>query len=905
MILMKVKTNMKQRYFPFILLGFLFYMAGFCPVALARVTVSEGNGVNIVMENEQLKLNIAVEGGARISSFVNKRTGKDWVTLWKGPGEDGGLLDSRHSFTSQAFRAVVAQRGGAVGQVRLSAELPDGKSIVKVLTLREGESALEVSETFSNGSQQTATYVLRSFLLPDGAPQNDDNQYFLPLKDKPLQSPTLPNGWIENVAAPWSALWNNKNGEGLMVATPGSDKLYFWQGSKIFPTYEWGYPDIPAGKAVTVNYSLQLLHDESPDWPALSAAALKKLRPLRTADVPGWQNEEQRFQVTATEKEQGFWLSVANGKHKRRLPERLGMDVPLRQARSFYIGFNALKDYEKAALQVRFKGIPEGLLQAAWQVSGKDTIQVQPFENSAQIDMKKSAEGRLWFTLKASSAPVSAQGQIEITLDGRRVSLPVDVKVWPVEVPQVRPLDVQGYGNFPTMAGGYAVTPETMRQTNAMLSHFQAIGGNVLDWTVAWSNMFPRLKIEGSEQTLTAWLKQNLSEFEKKPAAEWPSIDFSYYDPWVAAAKANGLNRASTYLGYRGPRSMPVAQEEWLLVQLKKYLQGHGMQQFICKISDEIPTEEIPAYIEQAELARRAGWRPSTTVTGGMARSATEINQINPYMDTWVLGYGSTLYFDNLIHVPYQVQEKTLTLPAEKWIAYGNGGAQNTVAQRVFRTLVPEAPNQLESVELWQDGKPLMRSGGSPHGNRRPGVFFAGLNDHIYLAPLPDTDVKQATVTIKYRVRVPAADGEPLAKIDADDEIWFYGGRGQSYRHLYEEAATYPLKALQGKYDGFAYYAFYRWDVDKVLWYDAATGKVSVGPAYLGLKDAWNDTCLLAWLEQSKKAPVSRFISEAADAPLRVGEVQHEIYRWKDIVNLTDPFQLNEARRAMLAAAVQ
>ncbi len=873
--------------------------------SLANVTVKEGNGVNIVMENEQLKLTIAVEGGARINSFVNKHTGKDWVTLWKGPGEDGGLLDSRHGFTALAFQASVVQPGGAVGQVRLSAKLPDGKSIVRILTLREGESALEVSETFSNGAQQPARFLLRNFLLPDGAPQNESNQYFLPLKDKPLEPVSLPNGWLENVAAPWSGLWNSQNGEGILVAAPGSDKLYFWQGSKIFPTYEWAYPDIPAGKSVTVNYSLQLFNSKAPDWPGLTASALKKLQPLRTADVPGWQNEEQRFQVTPDERKQGFWLSVANGKNKRRLPEQLGMDVPLRQVRSFYIGLNALKDFEKADLQVRFKGIPNGLLQAAWQVSGKDTIQVQPFEGSTSIDLKQSAEGRLWLTLQSTAAPVDMKGEIEVTLNGQHVSLPLYVKVWPVQVPEIRPFDIQGYGNFPSMAGGYNVTPESIRRANAMLDHFQAIGGNVLDWTVAWSNVFPHLKVAGSEQTVTAWLKQNQSEFEKKPVTEWPSIDFRYYDPWLEAAKAHGVTRANAYLRYRSAKSMPALQEEWLLVQLKKYLQGHGMQKFICKISDEIPSEEIPAYIEQAKLARRAGWQPSTTVTGLLARSAAEINRINPYMDKWVLGRGSTLYFDNLVHTSYQLQERTVTLPAGQWKHYKNGKAQNTVAQRVFKTLVPEAPNELESVQLWQDGQPLTRAGTSPYGNKREAVFFAGLNDYIYLSPLAGTDVKQATITIKYKVRVPAATGEPLAKIDPNDEVWFYGGRSQSYRHLYEEAAIYPLKALEGKYNGYAYYAFYRWDEDRVLWYDAASEKVSVGPAYLGLRDGWNDACLLAWLEKSKKAPISRFLSEKPDAPLRVGEAQLEVYRWKDIVNLTDPFLLNDARRMMLAAAVK
>ena len=59
----------------------------------------------------------------------------------------------------------------------------------------------------------------------------------------------------------------------------------------------------------------------------------------------------------------------------------------------------------------------------------------------------------------------------------------------------------------------------------------------------------------------------------------------------------------------------------------------------------------------------------------------------------------------------------------------------------------------------------------------------------------------------------------------------------------------------------------------------------------------------MAWLAKDKKVPVSTFISEKPDAPLRIGDVQQEVYRWKNIVNITDPFVLNAAREKMLASA--
>jgi hypothetical protein len=880
----------------------MFVLVSLALTSRADVKVSEGNGVNITMENDALKLNIAVEGGGRISSLIDKKTGKDLVTLWKSPTEDGGLLDDRNVFTAMAYSAAVTQPGGKSGIVRLTATNPNGMSMTKIIELRDGESTVEVNETFSNGTQKEARFMLRSFLLPGGGPLTEDDQYFLPVKDKPLQ-PLIPaNGYFEDLASPWSALWNKQSGDGFVVAAPGINQFYFWQGSKIFPTYEWVYPNVPAGKSISVNYALRLIDNATPDWQMLSTETLKGLHGVRFADVPNWQNEEQRYNVTDAERARGFWLSTGDGEGKRRLPA-LRIDVPENQSRSVYIGINALKDFADSDLQVQQNNIPKNLLTTSWQVSGSDFIKVLSFEGSRKVDLKNGTDGQLWLTLNGGSKPSDNKGEIAISLNGQKVLLPIEVKVWPVNVPNIQPFHLRGYGTLTPMTGGYDITPETLKMTETLFKAYHEIGGDVLDWSVSWPNMDRNLKIAGTDQTVTAWRKLHLKEFETKVPADWPKVDFSYYDPWVELAKQYGVTRVASYMGFQ-PRNMTPAEEDWMLVNLKTYLQDQGLQGFFCKIADEISPENIPDYIVAAKRARADGWRPFTTVTGLIARTASDINQINPYLDEWQLGYGSTEFFKNITTQPYALETKTTAVP-NQWGKYGNGGAKSTFGQKLFGTLIKSDPAETENIGVFQDGKPLQRIGGSPWGNQLPGAFVAGISDYLYVSPFEGTDINTAKITLQYQVRVPAKTGEPLAKIDPTDEVWFYGGGSRTYKNSYGAAAAYPLKALQGNYGGYGLYAFYRWNVDKILFYDKDTEQVSFSPAYLGYKDGWDDACLMAWLRDSKKIPLSQFFAESPNAPLRIGDVQSEVYRWKSIVNLTDPFILNDARIKMLEAATK
>lgn len=884
-------------------------LAALQQATIAQVKITEGNNVNIVMENEAIKLNIAVEGGARISSFVNKKTGKDLVTLWKGPVEDGGLLDDRNVFTSFAYRPAVMLPGGKEGVLRLTAKHPSGMDMTKTLTLRQGESTLQVHETFSNGTQKEARFMLRSFLLPGGGPQTEADQYFLPIQGQPLLPLTPANNYYDKLSAPWSSVWNKTSGEGVLVAAPGIEQFYYWQGSKVFPTYEWVYPNVPAGKTISVHYALQLVNEEAPNWAQLSSALLKQLQPLRFGDVPGWKNEEQRFNVNAIERTRGFWFSTGNGAEKRRVPATLQIDVPLNQSRSVYTSINALKDFPTGKLQVRFRNIPANLVRGGWQTNGVDPntnkpfIQVLPLDETTLVELKNGTEGRLWFTLHGGDKPVDVKGEVEISLDGQTVALPLQVKVWPVNVPKQQPVAVKDYAGIASLLG-YAVTPESTKRATSMFRAFNGIGGNVMNWTVSWPSMYRYLKIADSGETLASWLPKNKAAFQGKPVSEWPKVDFSYYDPWVQIAKEQGITRAATYIPFSSSEKPLPAEFEWMLLNLKSYMQAHGMTGFHGKISDEISPEHLPHYIESAKIARRTGWRPGTTVTGAIARRAELINEINPYCDIWEIGFGSTEFFKNLISQRYKLEDRKVVLPADKWLGYGNGGAQHTVGMKLFKAIIPQSSAEIESLKILQDGKPLLRVGGSPWGNKKRGVFY-GDSEYLYLSAFEGSEAKQSDIVVHYQVRVPSDQGETLAKVDASDEVWYYGGPANAYRALYETSSTYALKALEGQYVGFGWYDFHRWDADKIVWYDEKNDHVNVGPAYIGLKDGWDDAGIIAWVTKTKKLPVSRFISEKADAPFRMGEESQEVYRWKDVVNVTDPFIMNDARRQVLAVAVQ
>ncbi|HID05970.1 MAG TPA: hypothetical protein EYP10_02360, partial [Armatimonadetes bacterium] len=253
----------------------------------AKVMVQSSDN-RIVMENEHILVVIAPNGGGRIQRLVDKATGVDAIALWKGDEEIGGALDDRLFFTRAHYRASVMQTGDDIGVVRLEASHPTGLSIAKVISLRRGDNALIVSYAFTNATQKPQRLWVRNFIIPNGAPLTDAHLYWMPLVKKPIEGVPFVSGYYANLRAPWAAIWERKSGNGIIAIVPGVERFYFWQGAREFPTFEWLYPETPAGKRMTASLALAFVHSQTPpDWDAIAKARLRRLKPARFTDIQG------------------------------------------------------------------------------------------------------------------------------------------------------------------------------------------------------------------------------------------------------------------------------------------------------------------------------------------------------------------------------------------------------------------------------------------------------------------------------------------------------------------------------------------------------------------------------------------------------------------------------------------
>jgi len=888
----------------------------------AQVTVKQ-DGERIFLENERLRVTVIPAAGGRIAELVNKQTGNNLVCLWKGAKEIGGALDDRLFFTSLPYQFAIMQPGGEVGVLRLEANHVSGMSLVKSLSLAKGEAVLRVSYEFRNGMQSTFSPWLRNFFIPGASPLSDQHHYFVPTRDKPIIAKPFLAEFHGNLSSPWAALLDTRSNEGILVVAPGVEKFYFWQGSREFPTFEWIYPEVKAGKMAILSFALCVTGEGSADWNKLAGEVLPSLRAPLISDLPNWVDEAAKFKITEAERQRGFWLSIGREKGKQRLPSVLELDLPLAEERALYISINVLKELTNAEVEAAVKGNLASWVHPAWEMSEENAIVVEPLQKTRSVTLTAGAEHRLWLHVNGRGRkPGSYEGTLSLNINDHKVTIPMRVRIWAVKVPSRRPFNVRGYGTIGDFTGGYETKPENLQRMDALYRAYAEIGGNVLDWTVIWYSLLAHVKIAETGEILT---QVAASDPQKLTLDKLPALDFSYFDPWIEIAKKHGVTRVETYLDFlnssawqwrlldpavgkgRVRYGTPEAEKViiWILSESKRYFLKHGFRGFFCKISDEISPEHIPAFIAAAKLARQAGWRPFTTVTGLIARTAALINEINPYLDQWQLAICLKDDFERLTHQGYRIEQKEVEVTGG-WGRYDNGGARETWAFKFFEGIVPEKHDDVEDVTLLQDGAALQERGGSPWGNQERGVFFR-LGPYLYFSPTDGRSPQEHQWRVRYGVRLPDPKGKPLAHIDQDDEIWFYGGGSRPFRIPYEVALVYPLLTAVEGYRGYGWWAFQWWQAsEKIVWYDAATGSLQIGPTFLGLRDGWRDACLLDWVVRKLKAmPLDRAVSDKPEAVLQLGSTSREVYTWQTILNMDSPITANLLRRTLLEAAAR
>ncbi|NOY79941.1 MAG: hypothetical protein GXP31_02935 [Kiritimatiellaeota bacterium] len=881
----------------------------------------------IVIENARMRVEVVPAAGGRIRSWRLKPDGRELIALWKGRAEIGGALDDRAFFTAARYTAAVMHPGPKNALVRMEASHPSGLTVIKIFALDAGSPVLAVRHEFRNGTQASRRLFVRNFLLPGAHPQTDAHLYWVNGKNerRGTRATAAPDahGYYLPDSDAWAALWHRETGDGVAVLAPGVAKFYFWRGSREFPTFEWLYPDVPPGRVLRTEVRFVTVDGQAekpPDWRALAARYGRGLRKPVLSPLSGWVDEVTRFGITEEERARGFWLSIGVGDRKRRLPQTVPVDLPLDDSRWIGITVNVLAD-QRGPLRLT---LPQQNIAAFLEVPGEDRIELLPVP-AGPLTWQAGERRTVWLRVSShGNKPGTVALPLGLGIGKSACEVRIRLKVWKVRIPQdaPRPFHVRGYcGGFPVWTGGYEVTDKGLKQLEAILAVFAEMGGDVLDWNGVWARFCGHVRIAGTNDMLAETAKTHP---ERIRLDALPRLDFSYYDPWFDIAKRYGVTRVEAYMA--DPRSpqwtwrlfdatvgrdrvkpdTPEARRviAWFYREMKRCFEERGFQGFFCKISDEISPEIIPTYIATARTVRGSGWRPFTTITGMIARTARHIRAMNPYCDQWQLSWGLKDDFLALTHRKYVLSEQTHPLPPD-WRPYTNGGARNTWGLRVLGPdgAVKISPDQVENFELLEDGVPLRKKGGSPWGNTDRGAVITGgrLHAWLYLSPTagaPD----EHRYDLRVSIRREAPDGKPLVRVDPTDEIWCYGGSSRPYRTAYSRTWCYPLMTLYHGFAGYGQWAFYHWNrTERIVWIDPAS-RVTVSPAWCGYRDGWRDALLFDRVRRRRGNEVfAALLGDSDAARLRIGFRQREVYTYRTVLNAADVLARNAARADALA----
>jgi len=893
---------------------------------VADVTLTQKRDVYI-LENEKIKVEIDASAGARITSWTIKESGRNIVALWKGAKEIGGLLDDRAFFTAASYEVATLKDSPEQVTLRFTARHPGGLGIEKQVTLSKESQGVDVYYQYENGTQAPQRLWVRNFPVPGNHPQTEAHVYWVSGKNERGQSPQgTPDAHNRyDAVEPFHAVqWDSETGDGIMVVAPGVEKFYFWRGSKEFPTFEWYYAEIPAGKLLTAQVTLTTISQKTPtpDWSALAQEQMKKIPKPRLLALKGWVDEATKFGISDTQRAKGLWLSTGTQEGKQPLTGALPLDIPRNDDRYVFVTVNALKDIS-GNLKV---DVPDAWRQNVTpflETPASIRIELLPIPEKP-VTFKAGESNHIWLKVSTAGKPAGAHKiPVTIAVGDITESVGVELHIWPVDAPRERIFHLRGYcGGFPVWTGGHEVTEKGLRQLETILKAFTEMGGDVIDWNAAWHAILPHVTLAETGEKLTEVAKANP---ERIALDKLPNLDFSYFDPWFEVAKRYGVTRVETYMAYPtdpswqgrllgpalGKGRMKVGTPEaeadivWYYQQMRKYFEAKGFSGFFCKISDEISPEHIPQHIETAKVVRKAGWRPFTTITGMIARTAENIKEMNPYCDEWQLSFGLKDDFLKLTTEGFTLKEETIDLKG-KWGPYGNGGAEKTWAMKVFGegSFTGIDAGKVESLELLEDGRALPFAGGSPWGNKERGIAFTAgaLQTHLYVSPRDGEDPAKHRYELRLKLRTASAGAKPLVSIDPTDEVWCYGDSSRPYRMSYGASWVYPIMTLYHGFKGYGQWAFYHWNqTERIMWFDPETFDVTVSPAYCGFRDGFRDALLFKEVEKKRgKDALSKLLSESDTAILRVGSRTHEVYNFRTVTNAESPLNLNTARREAL-----
>jgi len=450
--------------------------------------------------------------------------------------------------------------------------------------------------------------------------------------------------------------------------------------------------------------------------------------------------------------------------------------------------------------------------------------------------------------------------------------------VHPVRLLDRRLIWLLPYGGTPYMfTSGPDMTPETVERLRFFLDDGALLGNSDCDIIVNPDQTLTRTRVRGTDLTIREAREQRPELFAD--LQNLPALDFTYFNPWIHESQLRGFRWAQTHAppftrsntlalirtiagGDPEPGSDDyLAIYEWYIGELLRWMRERGWPEVFIKISDEISPDEVPAFIEMAQVCRRVGYRPYTTITGQVASTPDLLAAMNPYADGWQVQWMSTQTFRDLTHERFATTKARADITAGPWAAYGNGGAQDTYATRPFEALGLN-PGDLSDWRLLCDGEELEKIGG-PWGNTRRGV--AMLTPPTVYVSLPDGAKPGEgghALELEYVLRTPDPEGEVLVEIDPTDVVSFYGGGSNTFRIPYERARGYGWFAAVNGYPGWGWWAYaHGWHEDSRMIFREDDQPVRT-PCWWGHRDGNQDSDLYVLA----RAMIGRARAAATDA---------------------------------------
>ncbi|MEN6403765.1 MAG: hypothetical protein ABFD94_17610 [Armatimonadia bacterium] len=875
----------------------------------AELTVVRGGAGQITLatvETGQYKALIDAGKGARMMSLYDKALGAEIVQ--KDESGLGGLFEDRPLFSVCEYEGRVVKQKPEEIVLRFAVS-KDGINLVKTYTFTEGKPVFGVRYEVENTTQLPFKLWIRNFANPGGGAVTDADHGFMRSGGKVLEVP-VPGTYYRDLEAPWAAYVDTEKKSGYFVRCDFDllDSFYFWNGSRITPTFEWLYKPVPPGQKVATGLVFGLVTGlEKVGSVSVAGVVSAEMGTAEArvepnfAAIEGWKPLEELYKPTAEEMARGF-IPVVGGK-KAPAPRLTGLQVDL--------GLN-----EREAVPVECFGLAEEakIDATVWGPGGAavkpETVLVRVemdswLEGGATLKVQRGRSGRLWLTVDSKNLkPGQYDYQVVLSRSGQGepVRLPLQVTVWNAKLPERPVIGTQLYAYPPTLSS-YTLDEAAKKKFLAYVQNIQEMHCDSCDWAVGVHVPAARVTVKGTGELLTEWSKAHPNTAVEK----LPDLDFGYFDLWFDEYAKRGMTRFVAHVpAGNGWREAAIIQAalgrkvedvnspeawavmEWYYKQLRRYAEAKGFDSFWAKVDDEISQEDIPQWLVGAAHYRKAGYKPFTTNTGNIARSATLLREMNKESEAWQVALCLSREFMQLTRqgAVFETRREPVTL---NFAQYGNGGAVETWATRQKFFTDDKAEDRVDEVQVFVNGQQVKMRGGSGWGNKDHGVAMH-YGGHIYIS-LPDGgDPNGAKVEVSYRLRTAQAGGEPVVKLEPTDEVWYYGGGG--YKTPYEAARAYAWRVCAFGMRGYGWWTYLWHDTENiVVKLDPKTYELKLSPAWEGLRDGNEDgayfTLAARKLEQAGKTEELKRLLAALDQHLPRGEVKREIYAWDDFIEPT------------------